>query len=502
MTLKRAAIYVRVSRAREDMISPELQRTHCERWARDNGYEIVQIYEDLNISGRKFHNRKVGKMIEEAEEGQYEVVIVWKYSRWGRDLLESALYEHNLNAAGGRLVSATEPMDTTTPAGRLNKTLVMAVAQFQAEELAAGWKDVGRRRLTLGLPHNSNPRFGYVWNKEAPVALPDGKVIYGAYEVDPETGPLLSRAYDDYVQGRSMRAITLDWRAQGVKTVKGHLYTVGSLRQTLDSGFAAGYIRTRKDLKKSPLGMENWDYQGGAHMPVITQEIWEAYKAKRRRKGPGQKVKKTYRLRGMAYCWGCGQRMVYSDLRLLCTDQHGVCPDRVAIRLPKAERLVLAWLEANARGGESISVDTAKHMKAQQASSDATRLQRELDRLLERQAKLLDLYLNDDIPKARYQEKDGEMVEDIAEVRARLSEATRSSTVLAMPNLAAVEALKAAWADMDVDLLNEALKSVITRIWVKPGYGKDRLLVVTVWEEDARFLATRKANLKVVQGTA
>jgi site-specific DNA recombinase len=50
--------YIRVSTAREEMISPELQHQHNVQAAAREGLEIVGTISDLDLSGRDFAKRK------------------------------------------------------------------------------------------------------------------------------------------------------------------------------------------------------------------------------------------------------------------------------------------------------------------------------------------------------------------------------------------------------------------------------------------------------------
>src|SRR5689334_16462611 len=104
----RAVGYVRVSKAREEMISPELQRHQIERFAVTRGMQVVAIVEDLDETGRSFTRRKVAAMVDAIESGEYSAVILWKWSRWGRNLLDSLIYLAQIERAGGSVHAATE----------------------------------------------------------------------------------------------------------------------------------------------------------------------------------------------------------------------------------------------------------------------------------------------------------------------------------------------------------------------------------------------------------
>src|ERR1700678_4287215 len=76
--------YIRVSMMREEAISPETQQASIEDAAARRGYRIAGWVTDLDATGRNFQRRIMGA-IERAEQGPARVILVWKYSRFGRN---------------------------------------------------------------------------------------------------------------------------------------------------------------------------------------------------------------------------------------------------------------------------------------------------------------------------------------------------------------------------------------------------------------------------------
>jgi hypothetical protein len=98
------------------------------------------------------------------------VVLVAKLDRLGPSLLHLlGLIEH-LNALGLRLVSASDSIDTKTPAGRMMLQLLGAFAEFERERLRERSIDGAYRRALAGGFVGSSPPFGY-----RPVPDPTGQ---------------------------------------------------------------------------------------------------------------------------------------------------------------------------------------------------------------------------------------------------------------------------------------------------------------------------------------
>ncbi|MBV5310113.1 recombinase family protein, partial [Chromatium okenii] len=64
-----------------------------------------------------------------------DVVVVWKLDRLSRSLKDLLVILEKIGNAGAAFQSLTEPVDTTTPAGRLMIQMVGAFAEFEREIL-------------------------------------------------------------------------------------------------------------------------------------------------------------------------------------------------------------------------------------------------------------------------------------------------------------------------------------------------------------------------------
>jgi DNA invertase Pin-like site-specific DNA recombinase len=83
------------------------QRTHVERFAAANGYELIGEYSDEGISGNATGDRlQFQKMIADAASGRFQAMIVWDLSRLGRyDIVEGGFWMKPLRDAGVKVVT-------------------------------------------------------------------------------------------------------------------------------------------------------------------------------------------------------------------------------------------------------------------------------------------------------------------------------------------------------------------------------------------------------------
>ena len=82
--MKKVAFYGRYSSAMQTEQSIEGQRHVCEKYALQNGLQIVAEYVDRAISGTSDKRPQFQQMISDSEKGEWECVLVYKLDRFAR----------------------------------------------------------------------------------------------------------------------------------------------------------------------------------------------------------------------------------------------------------------------------------------------------------------------------------------------------------------------------------------------------------------------------------
>lgn len=158
----RTAAYLRVSTEGQlDGTSIDTQRGHCQDLATRHGLTLVGEYVDAGISGATTSRPALDEVLAAATTGDIQVIVVAKLDRLGRSLLHLLELLSTLDAAGVRVVSATDGIDTRTPAGRLMLQLLGVFAEFERERIRERSQDGHHRRAQLGGFVGTTPPFGY-----------------------------------------------------------------------------------------------------------------------------------------------------------------------------------------------------------------------------------------------------------------------------------------------------------------------------------------------------
>lgn len=159
---RRAAIYARVSTGSQvGGTSIDSQREQCRAAAQLFGCAVIGEYVDAGVSGAKDSRPALDEMLVAASAGTIDVVVVAKLDRLGRSLLHLLTLMKRLDALGVRVVSASDNIDTKTPAGRMMLQLLGVFAEFERERIRERSRDGVRRRVEDGGFVCSTPPYGY-----------------------------------------------------------------------------------------------------------------------------------------------------------------------------------------------------------------------------------------------------------------------------------------------------------------------------------------------------
>jgi site-specific DNA recombinase len=163
MPRQKLAIYERVSseeqKTRETI---ETQDQFLGEYVNLYGLEVVKVYKDEAISGTvPLGERPAGaELLKDAAGGLFDAVLVYRLDRIGRTLLVVVDAHDRLEQAGVALKSATEPIDTSTAAGRLIFQMLASFSEFERETINERTRD-GKNRAYRGGAQPGLIPYGY-----------------------------------------------------------------------------------------------------------------------------------------------------------------------------------------------------------------------------------------------------------------------------------------------------------------------------------------------------
>lgn len=133
------AIYIRVSTREQALEGYSLaaQERLLTDFCRAKKYVIYGIYRDEGISAKDIRHRPgLLSLLEDAKQKRFSIILVWKLTRFSRNLADLTATCEMLDKMGIALVSYSEAFDSHTPAGRMVRSMLGTVAQFEREVIA------------------------------------------------------------------------------------------------------------------------------------------------------------------------------------------------------------------------------------------------------------------------------------------------------------------------------------------------------------------------------
>lgn len=482
----RAVLYGRQSIDDEDSISLELQLGANREYAARHGYDVVAELDDPGISGRRWSNRpRAVEALRMVTDREADVIVAWKWSRISRNRLDFEIAIDRAESSGGRIESATEPIDVTTASGRFARGMLAGVAVFESERIGEGWRETHASRRKRGVPAQGGDRYGY-------------RRVDGGYVIDESQAEALRLAYGWFVAGWGPNRIVRELNRRGFRNRIGEPFKRFGLYGLLDSGFAAGLIvHTPRDREGRPVGEP--EYTPGAHPPIIDEQTWEAYRATRRANQgqPPRLTSSPHPLSGLMRCGDCGAAMaVYSKPRAGSKKPATYACVRwrnwgsewvrcVTISAPRAERLVREWLEGIAGDAENAAqADRRIKRRHRQARAEAERVGQRVTALETQLADLAVMRVRGEIAVAGYDEARTRLEAELEVARSAVEEAELAASRQPSASRTTAVGLLELWDLVPAEDIRHGLGRLLRGLWVYPptkrGHGA-QLAVIPLW---------------------
>jgi DNA invertase Pin-like site-specific DNA recombinase len=203
----RAVGYVRVSTAEQarEGWSLDAQHRRVAAFCEAKGWPVARVYADEGVSALK-HRPGWEQLLTDVLADGVTHVVALKLDRFGRSALDLLSTYDVLERKGVALVCIEDSIDTSTPAGRLMRTVLAAVAEFERDLISE------RTRAGLAEARAQGKRLG------GPVLITD----------DAE-----ARVAELHRAGLSLRQIAAQLNQEGVPTVKGGPWHHASIDRVL-----------------------------------------------------------------------------------------------------------------------------------------------------------------------------------------------------------------------------------------------------------------------------
>ena len=128
--MTRVAVYARVSTKEQ---STEAQVAQLTTSCQARGWDNAAVFRDDGISGVRDNRPELDRLRQRMAAGEFDTIVVSKMDRLGRSLGMILRLWDEADAAGVRVIVIDQGIDTSTPAGRLQRNMLAALAEFERE---------------------------------------------------------------------------------------------------------------------------------------------------------------------------------------------------------------------------------------------------------------------------------------------------------------------------------------------------------------------------------
>ena len=181
----RCAIYTRKSSEEgleQAFNSLDAQREACAAFILSQKHEgwtvLPALYDDGGFSGGTMERPALKRLIADIEEGQIDVIVVYKVDRLTRALSDFAKLVEVFDRHGVSFVSITQQFNTTTSMGRLTLNVLLSFAQFEREVISERVRDKVAASKKKGLWMGGIPPLGYdVENRKLVVNEAEARIV-------------------------------------------------------------------------------------------------------------------------------------------------------------------------------------------------------------------------------------------------------------------------------------------------------------------------------------
>lgn len=378
---KTIGIWLRVStefQVKDD--SPEHHEKRARLYAEAKGWNVKEVYRLDAISGKSVMDQpETKRMLKDIRSGAITGLIFSKLARLARNTKELIEFSEIFRTSNADLISLSESIDTSSPAGRLFYTMIAAMATWEREEIADRVAASVPIRAKLGKPLGGQASFGYRW---------DGKDLV----VDEKEAPIRKLIYELFLKYKRKKVVANELNNMGYRTRNGSNFSDTTIDRLLRDSTAKGqrianHTRSTGDGKKwvrKP--SEDW-----VIIPcpqIVSEEIWNECNAilDAQYKKQAKPSKRTqYLLAGFINCH-CGHKMyVYHKAPVFfcknCKNKIAVS-DIEEIYQEQLKSFLLSDSDLQSFHNKSNSILAEKGTLLEHLQSESKKVKKKMDDLL------------------------------------------------------------------------------------------------------------------------
>jgi DNA invertase Pin-like site-specific DNA recombinase len=442
----RVGIYARISEDRDGRQTATARQRHdCQAYADLMGWEVVDHFEDIDISAYslKAIRPQFERMLEAIGAGEIDGFVVWKLDRLARQHRDLARVFEACAASDSFFASVKESINSREASGQLIAEVLTSVGRMESSNISLRQQRKALEQRELGLaPTNGKRCFGYDRRYTAIVS---------------EEAAIVREVRDRLFAGESQRGVCLDLERRGVTGTDGVPWRAQAVKRYLTTATIAGF----REL--------NGVRYPGKWPAIISESDMDRLRGllNQRPTGRRQSPARKYLLTGYIRCGRCGGRMFASPrannvAAYVCRLQPGYenC-GKMSVKAEPVEALVFEMLVA-ALDDEALAVAMASRGEQDDGLADALkRDQRSLEELTN------DYYVDHRIGREEFFVARAGLEKRLEANRLRL--ARRDGRGVLVGFIGEGSSLRRAWEKGTLDWRRSVVGALLDRVIIEPG---------------------------------
>ncbi len=420
-------------------------------------YEVREFVDD-GVSGVRFDRAAFQDMIEQAQNGEIQIIMTKDYSRLGRDYLEVGKYMECLfPLLRVRYIAVNEHYDSDDYAGKtggmevgMKNIINMMYSRDASKKVMAARKVLAEQGKFIG----SFAPYGYVKSPEDKHKLVP----------DPEAAEVVKRIFTLAAEGKKYKEIARILNEAGVETcldyqkshgrgrkhgteVKVHQWSSTTVMDILYSEVYIGTIINNRTALNRKTGYkakrrkpEEWTVVENCHEPIVSRELYEAAHKKLGRKSHAKKVRTDNSIARMLLCGCCGHTLIKRHGKYKCPANLNPAElncSKVRLDAEVFEDTVMTYIRTTA---ESFlrSLENKKKMKqeAQGNEPDVEVIRQKIRQLESRRFQAYDDYTREKLSREEMRNLRDKLQEEINALNETLAAHEKELAVLSqMPDV-------------------------------------------------------------------
>lgn len=311
---KKVAAYARVSMQSERMLhSLSAQVSYYSGLIQKNpDWEYAGVYADDFISGTNTVKRdEFKRMLADCEAGKIDIILTKSISRFARNTVDLLETVRHLKDLGVEVQFEKERIRSMDGDGELMLTILASFAQEESRSISDNVKWGIRKRMQNGIPNGHFRIYGYRWESDELVIVP-------------EEAEIVKRIFQNFLDGKSRLETERELAAEGITTRDGCRWADSNIKVVLTNVTYTGNLLLQKEFVADPISKQKKKNRGelpqyyveDTHPAIIDKATFDFVQeemARRREMGPlANKSLNTSCFTGKIKCPYCGQSYMHN----------------------------------------------------------------------------------------------------------------------------------------------------------------------------------------------